>query len=89
MSAIAKPLVNFTNSKTPNKFIPVEQITGMDKLDVPAVPNSPASTAVWKILFKLSPSGSNTETVEVDFASSAARNTSFTNAKTALSTAIA
>lgn len=89
MSAIAKPFVHFTSSQTPSVYVPVEHVNTVDKLDIPAVPNQPSSTAKYLILVtSVYPSG-ETKKIEIPFTTSAARDTSLVNFKAAMSTAIA
>lgn len=88
MSGIAKPMIHFSNSLTPSLMVPVEDIAHAEAIDFPALPNNPASTARYVILISLKPDNV-TKFITVEFASSAARNTSVTNMKTAISTAVA
>lgn len=87
MSAIAKPSVSFTNSTNPSKLYPVEDIRTAEKIDIPAGPNQPASEARYAILFTFK-EGCVPQRDRADFLTSGARNTSFTNLQTAISTAI-
>ncbi len=88
MSGILKPTVSFTNSTTPNKLINVDEILQAEALDIPAPPNGPASEAKYQILFSFKPN-SVPQHDKVEFTTSAARNTSLTNLKTTINTAIA
>lgn len=91
MSAISKPFVHFTGAITADQsvYVPVESIHSVEALDIPAVPNQPASSAEYLIVItSLRPNG-HTKEIKIRFASSSARNTSLTNFKTAMSTAVA
>lgn len=89
MSAIAKPYVHFTNSTKPDQYVSVEHVHSADKLDIPAVPNAPGSTARYQIvIIYMHPNSASKRTI-VEFLTSAARNTSLATFKTAMSTAIA
>lgn len=91
MSAITKPLVHFTGATTASQkyFVNAESVQSAEALDQPALPNQPASTAKYYIVItSIRPNG-QTKEVKVEFATSGARNTSLTNLKTALSTAVA
>jgi hypothetical protein len=50
MSGIAKPLVKFSNSKTPTVPVNADFIAAIEKIDIPANPNQPASSAEYGIL---------------------------------------
>lgn len=89
MSALAKPHLKFTNAINSNTVVPSEHISSFEKLDIGALPNQPDNTAKWSIAFQLVYPNSETKTVIIDFATEAARNTSFTNTVSALATAIA
>lgn len=88
MSALTKPFVHFTNATTNSakKFVPAEMIHSAEALDVPAINNDPAK---YYIVFTSPNPTAATKEIKIEFASSAARNTSVTNLRTALSTAIA
>lgn len=86
MSAIAKPFIHFTNSLTPNVYVPVEHVQAVEDLDVPAINSSKAEYYI--VVTSVYPNG-DTKSVKVPFATSVARNTSLTNFKAAMSTAVA
>ena len=91
MSGIAKPLVHFTGAVAASQkyFVNADSIRSAEALDQPALPNQPAATAKYYLVITyLRPNG-QPEVIKVEFASSAARNTSLTNLRTALSTAVA
>lgn len=50
MSGIAKPLVKFSTSKTPTVTVNADFIASIEKIDIPANPNQPASSAEYGIL---------------------------------------
>jgi hypothetical protein len=89
MSGIAKPTVNFTNSLSPNTLVNVDDVHDAVSQDIPADPNGPANTARFNILITYRSQGGPTKSVTIPFATSAARNTSLTNLKTAITTAVA
>lgn len=91
MSGIAKPLVHFTGATTNSQkyFANVDNIQSAEPLDQPALPNQPASTAKYYIVITSVRPNGQTKELKVEFASSSARNTSLTNLKAAISTAIA
>jgi hypothetical protein len=89
MSALTKPVVHFTNAVNADTIVAAEHIATADKLDIDALPNQPASTAKYFILLTLVYPGAGTKDVKIEFATSIARNASFTNLKTAISTAVA
>lgn len=85
MSALAKPLNHFTSAIAAhqNYFVPAEQVASVTKLDVTAIENNPAE---YYLVFKLY---TVSQPIKIQFATSAARNTSLTNFITANSAAIA
>lgn len=89
MSAIAKPNVTFTNAINNKVMVPVENVQSIEKLNIPPAPNAPASTAEYLIVFTMIPVGSADKVIKIRFATSAARDTSFTNYQTAMVTAVA
>lgn len=89
MSAIAKPLVNFTNALNPNTYVPVDHVITAEVSDISALPNTPGSSAVYYIIFNVVYPNSATKEIKIEFATSGARNTSFANFKTLASAAIA
>ena len=88
MSAITKPHVNFTNSTNANRLYNVEDMINAESMDIPAPPNGPASDAESLIVITYR-AGHIPQSEKVKFATSTLRNTSLTNLKTAISTAIA
>lgn len=91
MSGIAKPLVHFTGAVVSSQkyFVNVDNVQSAEALDQPALPGQPSSTAKYYIVVtSINPNG-QTKELKIEFASSSARNTSLTNLKTALSTAVA
>lgn len=91
MSGIAKPLVHFTGAVAASQkyFSNVDNIQSAEALDQPALPNQPASTAKYYIVItSINPNG-QTKELKIEFATSGARNTSLTNLRTAISTAVA
>lgn len=89
MSAIAKPNVIFTNAINNKVVVPVEFVHSAEKLNIPAAPNAPASTAEYLILFTMVQVGSATKVIKIRFATSAARDTSFTNYETLVAASVA
>ena len=89
MSALTKPVVHFTNAVNADTVVAVEHIATAEKIDIPALPNQPASSAKYLILLTLVYPGSITKDVKIEFATSVARDTSFTNLKTTISAAVA
>lgn len=88
MSAITKPFVHFTNATTNSAkiFVPSEMIHSAEALDIPAINNTKAK---YYIVFTSPNPNGATKEIKIEFATSSARNTSLTNLRTALSTAIA
>jgi hypothetical protein len=86
MSAIAKPFIHFSNSLTPNVYVPVEHVQAVESLDVPAINNTAAEYLI--VITSVYPNGATKE-IKVPFATANARNTSLTNFKAAMSTAVA
>lgn len=90
MSAISKPGAYFAAAINNTTLVPVEFIQDYSKVDLPASPNGPASTASFSILFTLLvPGETATKQVSINFTTSAARNTSYTNFKTTFGASIA
>lgn len=89
MSGIAKPVVHFTNATNADTIVPVDHIVAAEKVDIDATPNAPASSAKYLIVLNLVYPNAATKEIKIEFATSGARNTSFTNLKTAISTAVA
>lgn len=89
MSAVTKPLVNFTSSQKPNIFIPVESVLSVEAQDIAAQPNAPGSTASYLLVFTLLDTNNVVRYEKVPFATSGARNTSLTNFKSTFVTAVA
>lgn len=79
MSAIAKPHAKFTNAINSNTVVPVDHIVSVEAVDIDALPNQPASSAEYKIAITLVYPNSATKNIDIKFATSGARNTSFTN----------
>ena len=91
MSGIAKPLVHFTGAVAASQkyFANVDSIQSAEALDQPALPNQPASTAKYYIVItSINPNG-QTKELKVEFDTAAHRNTSLTNLRAAISTAVA
>lgn len=88
MSAIAKPFVHFTGATTNGQkiYVPVEHIQSVEALDVPAQGNTPAEYFI--VITSVYPNG-DTKVIKVPFSASGERNTSLTNFKAAMSTAVA
>lgn len=82
MSAIALPLVHFTDSTNANKFVPVEQVKNIEARDIAAIGNDPAKYQIVISYFHVP------ETTVLDFALEAKRDGAITAFKTAASTAI-
>lgn len=89
MSALAKPHFIFTNAINNKVVVPAEYIHSAEKLNIPAAPNAPASTAEYLILFTLVFPHSANRVIKIRFATSAARDTSFTNYETATAASVA
>lgn len=91
MSGIAKPHIKFTSAVTADqiKLVPIEHIVSMEKIDIGQLPNQPANTAKYLIVFNLVYPNSQSKVVEINFASSAARNSSYTTAETAIALNVA
>lgn len=88
MSAITKPLINFTNAVNNSAFIPVEEVVDATAVDIPAAAVGSA-VADYLILFTLINSNSVVRYIKIHFTTAGARNTSLTNFKSANSTAVA
>lgn len=88
MSAISKPFVTFTNATTASAkvYVPVEALQSAEAIDIAAINNDPAK---FFIVFTSLKVNGATKEIKVEFTSSAARNTSLANFKTAMATAIA
>ena len=83
-------MVHFTNSLKPSIKIPVEDIINVEKQDVAAVPNGPASTAQYLLLFTIKDAANSAvRYLKVPFATANLRDTSFTNVTSTISTAVA
>jgi hypothetical protein len=89
MSAIAKPLCNFTNSAKPDMFVGVDHINTVDTLDVLTLPNEPTSAARYYIVVNYQYPNGETKKTKVPFLAAVDRDASLGNFKTALSLAIA
>jgi len=91
MSAIAKPLANFTNSQNPNTYVPVEQVMTVEYIATPATSVTGPVQSVYTLLFTMfdpnNPRGGRN--ISINFATSGAATTSLANFKAAFSTAIA
>lgn len=90
MSGIAKPHLFFSTAISPqdDTVIPVDWIYTMEKVDIAASPvnNNKAS---YLIIVNLVPAvGAATRVEKINFATSTARNTAFTNAKALISTSV-
>lgn len=86
MSGIAKPLVKFANSKTPTVPVNADFIKSIEKIDIPANPNQPASSAEYGILVTYLLPG--VPDAKVMWTTSAQRNTDFTSFETLVSATI-
>lgn len=75
MSGLAKPLVKFSTSKTPNTVVGVEHLSAVDKLDTPALPNQPLNTASYNILFVYQYPEGTTKNTLIGFTTDTIRNT--------------
>ena len=75
MSALAKPLTKFSTSTTPNAVVGVEHLASVDKLDTSAIPNQPAGTARFNLLFTYQYPDGQTKKVTIPFLLDATRNT--------------
>ncbi len=82
MSAIAKPLVKFANSLTPTAVVGVDHIVDIAKIDLPALPNQPASTERYGISVSYIYPNSHTKTANIYWAVEATRNADFTTFET-------
>lgn len=89
MSAIAKPLINFTNAVNNNTFIPIEEVIDAVLVNIPPSPNGPSGTADFVILFTLRNAYNVVKWEKIHFTTSGARDTSLANFKSANSTAVA
>lgn len=91
MSAIAKPLANFTNSMTPNTFVPVEQVMTVEYVAIPSTAVTGPVTSQYQLLFTMfdpnNPRGGRN--IIIPFATSGAATTSLANFKSTFSAAIA
>lgn len=88
MSSIAKPGAYFTNAVNLNTIVPVEQVLDVVKVDRMANPNGPASTADFQIIFTLMGDNNIVRWQVIHFTTAGARNTSFTNYKSAFAAAV-
>lgn len=90
MSGIAKPGIYCAGAISPYDtiLIPGELIQNVSKLDLSAAPNG--TTAAYYLVFPpANPLAAGTRTMYIPFATSGARNTSYTNVKTTLGTSVA
>ena len=86
MSGIAKPLVKFSTSKTPTVPVNADFIASIEKIDIPANPNQPASSAEYGILVTYVLPHAAPQ--KVMWTTSAARNTAYTSFETLVSATI-
>lgn len=86
MSAIAKPMARFTGSQKVDILVPVEWVHSATKRDSAVSPGSP--TVYYIDLTLVYPTGASKD-IHIPFATSGARNTSFTNYETAFVTSVA
>jgi hypothetical protein len=87
MSGIAKPMIYFATAIDPTQSVPAEGILTFEKIDIPALPDQPASTAKYGIVFVMVEP--NTLPITIWWAASGTRDTSYTNTKTTLGASIA
>lgn len=86
MSALVKPHSIFTNAVNSTTIVPNEHVISVEKKDIPAINNSKAEYSL--VFTSIYPNGATKE-VEIKFAASAARNTSYTNWVTANAASVA
>lgn len=91
MSAITKPLCNFTSSQNINTFVPVEQVLSCEYVAIPATSVTGPVTSTYKLRFELFDPNNELggRFIDINFATSAAAQTSLTNFKTAFSATVA
>lgn len=80
MSGIAKPLVKFSTSKTPNVPVNADFIAAIEKINLTALPNQPGNTAQWGI--QVSYVLPHSVPQQFFFTTMAARDTAFTSFET-------
>lgn len=88
MSAIAKPCVFFAGSTNPNNVVGVEHINTIEKQDIPALPNTPASSARYNIVIGYQYPNGYTKNTTVQYLVQATRDTAFTTFKTLIAASI-
>ena len=86
MSAIATPFISSTTANNPNTLVPVEQITGMDKLNVVNAPNSQPDS--FRIIFAVTPPGSVPREITLFYSVEATRDAAFTAIKAVINTPV-
>lgn len=91
MSGIAKPYIHFTgaiDAANQSKYVPVDHVDSVEAWDETASPVN-NNKAGYFILVTLVYPNSTTKQVKIKFLTAALRNTSLTNFKAAMSTAVA
>jgi len=88
MSALAKPLVKFSSSLTPTAVVGADHIVDIAKIDLPALPNQPASTARYGIQVSYVYPNSQTKVAKIYWDSQSQRNTDFTAFETLVAATI-
>lgn len=90
MSAIAKPLAKFTNAINNTTTVPVECVQAFEKQDIPNLPNTPSNSAEYNLVITvLLPGSVQAKQIVIKFATSGARDTSFTNFETTFCASVA
>lgn len=91
MSAIAKPGFYFAAAIAPADtiLVPIEQVQNVSKLDVTASPLNNNTAKYYLVFAPVNPLATGINTILIPFASSSARNTSYTNTKTTAGASIA
>lgn len=91
MSGISKPGIYCAGAVAPHDttLIPVELIQNVSKLDETASPLNNNTATYYLVFAPANPLATGTRTVRIPFASSSARDTSYTNVKTTAGTSVA
>lgn len=86
MSAISKPLVNFSGSLTPTVVINADNVSTIEKTDIPVSPSGVKARYGITVTFVMP---NPVKKQDIWFATSGARNTSFTSLQTLLCATVA
>ena len=90
MSALSKPGIYCAGAIAPYdaQLIPAEYLQDVSKLDITASPVNNNTAKYYLVFAPLDPLNRGVNTIKIPFASSSARNTSYTNVKTTLGTSV-